>query len=176
MRSEEEISDEAVSPRTSMPGPEAETKEQMTPRTKTLAIGALVAGALFFMPGCSTVPPYEDPPPAAVVTECQAKIGNMQMAVSVAKIGAALAISENSKYGPSLKIALAAIDAALANAKTQCSTGNIDAWQAALAGFDAAMAKLSLGGETFTASSAGPAEAYEASLAAFSDRVLTQGN
>ena len=114
-----------------------------------LAVAAAVLGTSW-MSGCDTAPvkppavvdPDAPLPPPDVGAECARKLGSMQSAVSIAKISAALLVSKDSKYGPAVKIALVAVDAALADAKAQCSTGSVDGWQVAMAAFDAAFAKL----------------------------------
>ncbi len=127
----------------------------------TLALIGLLAVAVVTMPGCGTKPapiatpvqpqPDDHAPPPPDVGECVAKIESMQGAVSIATISAALLVSKNSKYGPAVKVALAALDAALANAKVQCGSGNVDGWQVALAAFDAAFEQLSEAGDELSA-------------------------
>lgn len=118
-----------------------------------LTLSAVVLG-VSWMSGCAapskpnptpvpTAPQPGDPsPPPPDVGECAAQLDSMQAAVRIAKISAALLVSKDSKYGPAIKVALAAIDGALIEAKAQCSTGNVDGWAIALAAFDRAFAQL----------------------------------
>lgn len=114
-------------------------------------LAALLAGT--FPIGCAAPakpnPPIDstpldpiEPTPSPDVGDCHASIQSMQSALAIAKISAALLVSKDSKYGPAVKIALAALEGALVNAKSQCDTGDVDAWAVALAAFDAAFSKL----------------------------------
>jgi hypothetical protein len=144
---------------------------------QTLGAAALLASAATLaalvattFPGCDTNPkpitppvvtnPIDElpPPPQPDVGECVRKIESMQGALSMAKIGAAILVSKDSKYGPAVKVAIAAIDAALANARVQCGSGNIDGWAVALAAFDKAFAELVDAGDEFA--SAASADTY----------------
>ena len=146
-----------------------------------LAAAAILVFIATSQSGCATkptAPPVsvpvqpDDPPlpPPDVGSDCAAQIGNMQLAVSVARVGAALLVNGDSKYGPAVKLALVAVDAALAAAKVQCSSGSIDGWAVALAAFDAAMAQLAAGGEALASNAVPPT--YARSLELFSARVL----
>lgn len=146
---------------------------------------AVIAGA---MPGCASVPAHQPvvapqpgdpvPPPPDVGAQCSAKVQSMQAAVAVAKLGAALLVGSNSQYGPALKVALVAVDAALAAAQAQCAAGNIDGWVVALAAFDGAMAQLAASGDELAASSVPndimPPPPYAVSLDRFATLVLAE--
>lgn len=112
----------------------------------SLASAAVLLAALVTTPGCASkptpLPTPTEPLPPPDVGECKANLESMQAAVRIANISAALLVSKDSKYGPAIKVALSAIDGALAEAKAQCSTGNVDGWAIALAAFDKAFAQL----------------------------------
>lgn len=138
-----------------------------------VAIGASV------MSGCATpmvhqpTPAQPDPiPPPDVGVDCADKVQSMQLAVSIAKIGASVAVGSNSRYGPALRVAFVAIDAALANAKAQCASGTIDGWTVALAAFDAAMQGLVIDGREFGVQSADGD--YATSTDQFASRLLAE--
>lgn len=140
----------------------------MTKRTKTIGyivLAALAVGAIFlglsWMTGCAapakpvpvpmpSVPQPTDPtppPPDVGASECVSKIHQMQGAVSIAKIGAALLVAREPQYKAAVNIAISALDGALIAAEIQCYSGRADAWAIALAAFDKAFAELVVSGE-----------------------------
>ncbi len=165
----------------------------MTPRTRkniligllfVLTLSAVVLGVSWMSAyqtkpvTVPTVPQPVEPTPPPDVGACSEKIQSMQTAASLAKIGVAFLVSGDSKYAPAAKVAIAAVDAALANAKAQCATGGVDGWTVALAAFDAAMAKLASQGESLAASSVPndimPPPPYTVSLDRFTTLVLAE--
>lgn len=165
-------------------------------RTRTIIVTlaatlAPLALAITTLPGCAapakpTPPVAVDPtdplapPPQPDVGACVAKIENMQGALSMAKIGAAILVSRDSKYGPAVKVALVALDAALANARVQCGTGSVDGWAVALAAFDAAFEQLAEAGDEFAAATSPndimPPPPYPYSLDYLNYRVFESDN